>query len=141
MNNDYFNYFYYISQDNSSNFLKKSLKERKSIFDVLMKIENEIDLNNKIKDYLDSKKINSINKLIELKREEIKKDIKSLFNVKNIDSDFQSNIIIFEGNHNIEWDQKEYTIKNDKPLNELVSLISFMENYNVFIVFLFNIIF
>lgn len=133
MNNDYFNYFYYISQDNSSNFLKKSLKERKSIFDVLMKIENEIDLNNKIKDYLDSKKINSINKLIELKREEIKKDIKSLFNVKNIDSDFQSNIIIFEGNHNIEWDQKEYTIKNDKPLNELVSLISFMENYNVFI--------
>lgn len=133
MNSDYFNYFYYISQDNSSNFLKKSLKERKSIFDVLMKIENEINLNNKIKDCLDSKKINSINKLIELKREEIKKDIKSLFNVKNIDSDFQSNIIIFEGNHNIEWDQKEYTIKDDKPLNELVSLISFMENYNVFI--------
>ncbi|HHD2798132.1 TPA: hypothetical protein ACOTHB_002677, partial [Clostridium perfringens] len=82
--------------------MKKSLLERKSIFDILMKIENEIDLNKKIKDLLDSKKNNSISKLIDLKREEIKKDIKSLFNVESKDSEYQSNIIVFEGNNNIE---------------------------------------
>lgn len=133
INSEYFNYFYYISQDNSSNFLKKSLGERKSIFDILMKIENEIDLNKKIKDLLDSKKNNSISKLIDLKREEIKKDIKSLFNVESKDSEYQSNIIIFEGNNNIEWDKEDYNIKNREPLVELESLINFIKNYNVFI--------
>lgn len=132
MNNGYFNYFYYISQDNSSNFLKKGLNDRKSIFDVLMKIENEINLNKKIKELLDSKKNNSINKLIDLKREKIKKDIKALFNVNNVDSDYQSNITVFEGNSSIEWDQQEYSIKDSKALNELINLIRFMENYNVF---------
>ena len=132
MNNGYFNYFYYISQDNSSNFLKKGLSDRKSIFDVLMKIENEINMNKKIKELLDSKKINSINKLIDLKREKIKKDIKSLFNVNNIDSNYQSNITIFEETSNIEWDQQEYSIKDSKALNELTNLITFMENYNVY---------
>lgn len=133
INSEYFNYFYYISQDNSSNFLKKSLGERKSIFDILMKIENEIDLNKKIKDLLDSKKNNSISKLIDLKREEIKKDIKSLFNVESKDSEYQSNIIVFEGNNNIEWDKEDYNIKNREPLVELESLINFIKNYNVFI--------
>ncbi|PWX31062.1 hypothetical protein D3Z11_01880 [Clostridium perfringens] len=133
INSEYFNYFYYISQDNSSNFLKKSLLERKSIFDILMKIENEIDLNKKIKDLLDSKKNNSISKLIDLKREEIKKDIKSLFNVESKDSEYQSNIIVFEGNNNIEWDKEDYNIKNREPLVELENLINFIKNYNVFI--------
>lgn len=133
INSEYFNYFYYISQDNSSNFLKKSLGERKSIFDILMKIENEIDLNKKIKDLLDSKKNNSISKLIDLKREEIKKDIKSLFNVESKDSEYQSNIIVFEGNNNIEWDKEDYNIKNREPLVELESLINFIKNYNIFI--------
>ncbi|MGU8844264.1 AAA family ATPase [Clostridium perfringens] len=133
INSEYFNYFYYISQDNSSNFLKKSLLERKSIFDILMKIENEIDLNKKIKDLLDSKKNNSISKLIDLKREEIKKDIKSLFNVESKDSEYQSNIIVFEGNNNIEWDKEDYNRKNREPLVELENLINFIKNYNVFI--------
>lgn len=132
INNDYFNYFYYISQDNSSNFLKKGLSDRKSIFDVLMKIENEIDLDKKIKELLDGKRANSINKLIDSKREEIKKDIKALFNINNTDLDYQSNIIIFEGNSSIEWDQQEYSIKDKKVLDELINLIRFMENYNVF---------
>lgn len=133
INSEYFNYFYYISQDNSSNFLKKSLGERKSIFDILMKIENEIDLNKKIKDLLDSKKSNSISKIIDLKREEIKKDIKSLFNVESEDSEYQSNIIVFEGNNNIEWDKEDYNIKDREPLVELEKLINFIKNYNVFI--------
>lgn len=133
INSEFFNYFYYISQDNSSNFLKKSLGERKSIFDILMKIENEIDLNKKIKDLLDSKKSNSISKLIDLKREEIKKDIKSLFNVESKDSEYQSNIIVFEGNTNIEWDKEDYNIKDREPLVELEKLIDFIKNYNVFI--------
>jgi len=133
INSEYFNYFYYISQDNSSNFLKKSLGERKSIFDILMKIEDEIDLNKKIKDLLDSKKNNSISKLIDLKREEIKKDIKSLFNVESKYSEYQSNIIVFEGNNNIEWDKEDYNIKNREPLVELENLINFIKNYNVFI--------
>lgn len=133
INNEYFNYFYYISQDNSSNFLKKSLGERKSIFDILMKIENEIDLNKKIKDLLDSKKNNSISKLIDLKREEIKKDIKSLFNVESKDLEYQSNIIVFEGNNNIEWDKEDYNIKNREPLVELENLIKLIKNYDVFI--------
>ena len=38
-----------------------------------MKIENEIDLDKKIKELLDGKRANSINKLIDSKREEIKK--------------------------------------------------------------------
>ncbi|HHD2774027.1 TPA: hypothetical protein ACOTGW_000840 [Clostridium perfringens] len=113
--------------------MKKSLLERKSIFDILMKIENEIDLNKKIKDLLDSKKNNSISKLIDLKREEIKKDIKSLFNVESKDSEYQSNIIVFEGNNNIEWDKEDYNIKNREPLVELENLINFIKNYNVFI--------
>ncbi|HHD2756212.1 hypothetical protein [Clostridium perfringens] len=98
-----------------------------------MKIENEIDLNKKIKDLLDSKKNNSISKLIDLKREEIKKDIKSLFNVESKDSEYQSNIIVFEGNNNIEWDKEDYNIKNREPLVELENLINFIKNYNVFI--------
>lgn len=133
MNNEYYNYFYYISQDNSSNFLKKGLKERKSIFDILMKIEKEIDLNKKIKDLVDGKKINSISNLIDLKKQEIKNDIKSLFNIESNDLEYQSNIKIFEQSNMIEWDKDEYTIKNKKALNEVDKLIEFLGNYKVFV--------
>ncbi|MDU4546845.1 MAG: ATP-binding protein [Clostridium botulinum] len=60
LNNNYYNSFYYISQDNEFNYVKQSLKDRRDIFNVLMKIENQVEVENRISNILNERKSMSI---------------------------------------------------------------------------------
>lgn len=132
LDNEYFNLFYYISQDNNADYLKKSTVDRQPLFEVLMKIENEINMEEKIKGLLNYRKNISVEKDIESRINEIKEKIKELNNFSD-DSKYQPNVKIFPNTNDIEWDRDDYLVKNKKIIDEINKICLFVSNYNSFL--------
>ncbi|GAA0782036.1 AAA family ATPase [Hathewaya limosa] len=132
LNNNYYNSFYYISQESESNCLKQGLNCRKDIFNALMKIETQVNVENRISDILNEKKSMNIKMEIKNRKLELKNKIKSL-NFKGKEKiEHEDYIMVFNEDDGVEWDSIEFSIKDKEPITEIENIVELIKNYEVY---------
>ncbi|MCR1971912.1 AAA family ATPase [Clostridium cochlearium] len=132
LNNNYYNSFYYISQDNEANCLKQGLSYRKDIFNALMKIETQVNVENRISDILNEKKPMNIKEEIKNRKLELKNKIKSLNFKEKEKIEHEDYIMVFNEDDGVEWDGIEFSIKDSEPVTEIENIVNLIKNYEVF---------
>lgn len=130
-----FNMFYYISQAESTHFLKQSIKTRKDIMDKLLGIEDIVNKSDRIRTYFIGDRTASagtIKKYIsdnEKKIEETKRDlsetIKNLKTKTNIDYFSFFGEQVCEKNPSLDWDKKTF----DTTKESIDTIFGIIDNY------------
>lgn len=128
---DYYTSFYYVSQDNSINYLRKDSKGRRELFDVLMGIEEQIEMESKLGKILNEKTANGIGNAIEKKKNNIISELKMIHFKDEKVIQYQDYVRIFT-EENIEWDNSNYIIEDLTSINEVQKIIALIENFELY---------
>lgn len=137
-NSDVFNLFYYISQEESTHFLKKKANEKTNTLDNLVNIDHIVKQREIVKNMISGNYTAKINNLILKTESSILENLKLNKAVK-IEAKSVEYERIFEDRNDIEWDKEEISFNSEKVfsnyINEVKCLIELLRNKKEFSIY------